>query len=395
MVSKKPFICGSWSPRFHAKRRFMQPGVLFIGYTEAGLGLGESLRGLIRSITTTGLPFAVYPFNRGVETRFIGRFAADRYDFDRRYQVNVIEMSADQVPAMFREIGLWKTAHSYNILRTYWELPAAPSEWTSMLDGIHEIWAPNQFVANAFRGIFRGPINIIPPCVEADTEETFERPHFAMDPDIFYFVFSFDYFSYSARKNPLSVVRAFQRAFPHQTEKVGLVIKSSGHADQYPDTSSAILLAAEDDARIRMIDTRFSRGEMLSFLRQSDCFVSLHRSEGFGLGMAEAMAFGKPVIGTDYSGSTEFLTESTGFPVSFSLRPVQLGEYIFADGQSWAEPDEAAAAEAMRRVFYDPQERHRRAIAGKALVEARYGRTNVGRMAAHRLREILNTCQAA
>jgi hypothetical protein len=130
-----------------------------------------------------------------------------------------------------------------------------------------------------------------------------------------------------------------------------------------------------------MIDTRFSRGEMLSFLRQSDCFVSLHRSEGFGLGMAEAMAFGKPVIGTDYSGSTEFLTESTGFPVSFSLRPVQLGEYIFADGQSWAEPDEAAAAEAMRRVFYDPQERHRRAIAGKALVEARYGRTNVGRMA--------------
>jgi len=373
----------------------MQPGVLFIGYTEAGLGLGESLRGLIRSITTTGLPFAVYPFNRGVETRFIGRFAADRYDFDRRYQVNVIEMSADQLPAMFREIGLWKTAHSYNILRTYWELPAAPSEWTAMLDGIHEIWAPNQFVAKAFRGIFRGSINIIPPCVETATEETFERPHFAMDPDIFYFVFSFDYFSHPARKNPLSVVRAFQRAFPHRSEKVGLVIKSSGHADQYPDTSSAILLAAEDDRRIRTIDARFSRDEMLSLLRQSDCFVSLHRSEGFGLGMAEAMAFGKPVIGTDYSGNTEFLTERTGFPVSFSLRAVQPGEYIFADGQSWAEPDETAAAEAMRQVFYDPQERHRRATAGKALIEARYGRANVGRMAAHRLREILNACQAA
>jgi glycosyltransferase involved in cell wall biosynthesis len=128
---------------------------------------------------------------------------------------------------------------------------------------------------------------------------------------------------------------------------------------------------------------------MLSLIRQTDCYVSLHRSEGFGLGMAEAMAFGKPVIGTDYSGNTDFLSDRTGFPVPYTLRPVQHGEYIFSDGQSWADPDEAAATDAMRQVFSDPQERQRRADSGKALIEARYGRTNVGQVAARRLNDIM------
>jgi glycosyltransferase involved in cell wall biosynthesis len=218
------------------QRRFIQPGVLFVGYIEAGLGLGESLRGLIRSIATTGVPYALYPFNLGVESRFVGRFAERLYDTRRRYRVNVVEMSADQVPAMFRELGLWKTAHSYNILRTYWELPTAPAEWSFMLEGIHEIWAPNQFVANAFRQIFPGPIRILPPCVEIDTDSALDRDCFEMKQDVFYFVFSFDYFSHPARKNPLAVARAFQRAFPDRNERVGLVIKSTGAPDHAPGT---------------------------------------------------------------------------------------------------------------------------------------------------------------
>jgi glycosyltransferase involved in cell wall biosynthesis len=128
---------------------------------------------------------------------------------------------------------------------------------------------------------------------------------------------------------------------------------------------------------------------MLSLIRESNCYVSLHRSEGFGLGMAESMALGTPVIGTDYSGSTEFLSSLTGFPVAFTMRPVEPGEYSFSEGQIWAEPDTAAATEAMRRVYRDTQERQRRAAAGKAFVEAHYGRDTVGQIAAQRLRDIL------
>jgi glycosyltransferase involved in cell wall biosynthesis len=371
------------------QRRFMRRGVLFIGYLEAGLGLGESLRGLVRSIADTDLPFALYPFNLGVETRRIGPFASERYDRARRYQVNVIEMAADQVPVMFREVGRWRTAHSYNILRTYWELPKAPPEWAAALRGIQEIWAPNAFVAKAFDEIFDGPINIVPPCVEVDTVTAFGREQFGMDPDRFYFVFSFDYFSHPARKNPIGVLRAFQLAFPHRSENVGVIIKSTGAPSHYPDIKAMLSEAADNDPRIKIIDTMFSRDEMLAMINQADCYVSLHRSEGFGLGMAEAMALGKPVIGTDYSGSTDFLSVHTGFPIPFTARPLKPDEYIFAHGQSWAEPDEAAAAEAMQRVFRDPRESGRRARAGKALQEARYGRASVGRIAARRLQEIL------
>jgi glycosyltransferase involved in cell wall biosynthesis len=371
--------------------RFMQDDVLFIGYLEAALGLGESMRGMVRSVAATGFPFALYPYRVGVETRRIGRFMADRYDRRGRHRINVIEMTADQVPAMFREVGRWRTMHSYNILRTYWELPKAPTEWAAMLEGIDEIWAPNEFVHHAFREIFDGPITIVPPCVDIKMEESFSRPQFGMEDDTFYFTFSFDYFSYPARKNPLGVVEAFRAAFPRGDENVGLVIKSTSATGQYREIKAAIQQAAQMDPRIKVIDRILSRNEMLSLIEQSDCYVSLHRSEGFGLGMAEAMAFGKPVIGTDYSGSTEFLSERTGFPVAYRMGPVRRGEYVYCDGQSWAEPDKDAAVEAMRRVFYDPAERERRATAGKAFVEEHYGRPKIGRIAAARLGDVLAT----
>lgn len=368
---------------------FMRHDVLFIGYLEATLGLGESLRGLVRSVASAGLPFALCPFRLGVENRLLSGFMEDHYDVKHRHKINVIEMAADQVPTMLREIGRWRVGHSYNILRTYWELPEAPPEWAGMLKGIHEIWVPNHFVESAFKKIFCGPVKIVPPCVEIETSQRFDRTHFGMAPDVFYFMFSFDYFSYPARKNPLGVVQAFLRAFPDRASKVGLVIKSTSAAMLHLEIKSALLEAARHDPRIKVIDRTFSRDEMLSLIRQGDCYISLHRSEGFGLGMAEAMAFGKPVIATDYSGSTDFLSDRTGFPVPFAMRPVQPGEYVFSDGQSWAEPDGDAASEAMKQVYHNPEVREQRAAAGRALVETRYGRENVGRMAAQRLEEIL------
>ncbi len=372
----------------------MRQDVLFIGYLEAALGLGELMRGLVQSVAATELPFALYPFNHGVETRLIGGFMEDRYDFKNRHRVNIIELAANQVQVMFGEVGRWRTAHSYNILRTYWELPKAPAAWAGLLKGIHEIWAPNEFVRQAFREIFDGPITIVPPCVETETQREFGREQFGMDDGLFYFTFSFDYFSHPQRKNPLGVVRAFQAAFPRGDEPVGLMIKSTSAADHYPEIKSAIREAASLDPRMKIIDRIFSRDEMLSLIRQSDCYVSLHRSEGFGLGMAEAMALGKPVIGTDYSGSTDFLSDRTGFPVAYTMRPVQQGDYIFSTGQSWADPDDGSAAEAMRRVFFNSGERQSRAASGKAFIEAVYGRANVGRIASARLKEILATSRS-
>ena len=361
--------------------RPVRHGVLFVGYAEAGLGLGETFRTLLTAVSATSVPFAIYPFNVGVENRLIGPFMPDRYDREHRYDVNLIYMAVDQLPGMFKKLGRSRTNRSYNILRTYWELPRAPDAWAPWLASVDEIWAPTRFVAKAFQQIFDGPITIIPPCIDAEFCKSRTRAEFGMENDRFYFMFSFDYFSFPSRKNPLGVIKAFQSAFPRSNHGVGLIIKSTSVSGQSHDIKAEIDYARECDNRIIVIDKQLTRSEMLGLMSIVDSYVSLHRSEGFGLGMAEAMALGKPVIGTGYSGNTDFLSDVTGFPVPWELREVQPGEYPWSEGQSWADPDLLAAQEIMKRVFEDGNERHTRAEAGKAYIKKHYSQTEIGRLA--------------
>lgn len=353
-------------------------GVRFIGYVEANLGLGESLRGLIDSAADAKLRFAIWPFNVNVESRFVGPFRPESYDTDGAYPINVIETATDQLPLVRATIGETLIPSSYNVLRTYWELPSAPASWQPMLEWIDEIWAPNAFVADAFRSVFSGPIVVLPPCVEPEPPENLPRSHFGLKDGVFYFLFSFDYFSYPARKNPVGVLQAFQAAFDKDDARVGLVIKSTGSRTHFPEIRAIINRAAKTDPRIVVIDSTLTRGEIVSLIADCDCYLSLHRSEGFGLGMVEAMVHAKPVIATDFSGSQDFLSAETGFPVPCRLRPVRQGEYLNSDGQVWAEPDIEAASQAMRDVVADPETTAQRALAGQAFVRERYSRRNVG-----------------
>jgi glycosyltransferase involved in cell wall biosynthesis len=312
----------------------------------------------------------------------------ERYDTRHRYEVKVIEVATDQMPAVTQTIDPRILSHGYNVLRTYWELSAAPEAWRRMLDGIHEIWAPNAFVADAFRPIFDGPIVITPPCVDPGADNSPGRRELGLDPDVYYFLFTFDYYSHPARKNPTAVLEAFRIAFPAGTERVGLILKSTGPADCHPEIERAFAEASAADGRIRIINETWSRTAVLGLLRACDCYVSLHRSEGFGLGMAEALYFERAVIGTAYSGNTEFLTAATGFPVTYTLRPVQDDEYFWSEGQVWAEPDLASAVQAFRVVVSQPAVARERAEAGARLIRERYSRRAVGAAVETRLAQI-------
>lgn len=373
----------------------LREGTLFIGYAEGALGLGQAFRANLTAAESAGLKFSIYPFQVGIETRLIEPFMPHRYDTSNPYEVNVIEVAGDQVPAVFQSLDPKLLKNSYNILCTYWELSKAPEEWRNHLANIHEIWAPNQFIADAFAHIYQGPIVVMPPAME-DLDSTYpSRSHFGMSEERFYFMFSFDYYSSPFRKNPLGVLQAFQFAFPRGDENVGLVIKSTGAADHHADIKAVIEAAAAKDHRIMILDRNMPRDEVLGLIRASDAYVSLHRAEGFGLGMAEAMTFERIVIGTDYSGCTEFLTDETGYPVPYDLRPLGSHEYPWSHGQTWAEPDQGAAIKIMRWVVENQSQGLARGKAAREHVLRLYNTSAVGEAMRKRLAVLVEERQSA
>lgn len=384
-VSARPRL-----PPLHPGAALAPPeaGVLFIGYVESALGLGQSLRGLIGAAAEAGAPFGILPYHFRAESRRIGTFMPERYASDRRFAVNVVEVAPDQVDDALSALGEARLAESYNILRTYWELPAAPAEWRRPLAAFDEIWAPSAFVGEAMRAVFDGPITPMRPAVSVDAEERARHSGFALAPGVFRFLFSFDVHSHPARKNPLSVVRAFRLAFPDEAADVGLVIKLSGAPGLFAEHRAALRAWAARDRRIRLIDADLDRGEMLALIEACDCYVSLHRAEGLGLGMIEAMLLGRPVIATDHSGNRDFLDDATGFPVRCDLVEVRAHEYPHAAGQRWADPDLAHAAELMRLVESRRDFAKAKGEAGRARAESLYGSTAVGAALKERLAAI-------
>ena len=184
------------------------------------------------------------------------------------------------------------------------------------------------------------------------------------------------------------MLEAFRAAFPQGDEPVELLIKTNGQSDLYPKIRARIDAAVMHDPRILIINDHLDREDMLDLLCAADAYVSLHKAEGFGLGMAEAMMLQRSVIGTNFSGSTDFLNTETGFPIPYRLRPIQLHEYPGSSGQLWAEPDLGAAAAAMRYLAsHASSEEHRRRVAQDAIIR-KYSFDVVGRQMKVRLESL-------
>ena len=388
LAAHRKLIQPYMSPDGQGKRNSVVNTPLLVGYFETSLGLGEYARGLASALEAVEMPFSIYPYNA-----YTGRVRneapwARLYDVERVHSVNIFCMAANQTGSARRIIGKRHTENSYNILSTFWELQRAPESWCSDLELFDELWTPNHFVANSFRSIFFKPILIVPPCLNLDGEIAPNRTKFGLDPKTFYFLFSFDRNSYLERKNPMAVARAFEVAFGNKRDDVGLVLKVSGTRNLFPKQMLELETAARRDRRITILQGDWQRADVLALMASVDCFVSLHRSEGFGLGMAEAMFLGKPVIGTAFSGNTEFLTEETGYPVPYQMRAVEQGEYPHNVGNSWAEPDVRIAAGIMRSVAGRTDEACSKALRGLTYVRQHYSPKAVGSVVAARLREL-------
>jgi glycosyltransferase involved in cell wall biosynthesis len=360
-----------------------QQGALLVGYPRAEMGVGQALRGLAESSRAVGIPFAVFDFGLDLPLRQEDDSLAGDITWSDRFNCNVFCVNADQWPVARARLGEEFFAGRYNILRPFWELARLPRAWAATLTGLQEIWAPTRFVAGAFAAATNCPIEIVPVPVLVRPDKAMTRASFGLPERRFLFYFSFDFASFITRKNPEGVVGAFKLAFPNGDEPVGLVIKMHG-TGAFEDRRDWLVEQAAD-SRIFVIDRTLQREQIDALLSLADCYVSLHRSEGFGFGMAEAMTLGKPVIGTDYSGNTDFLSETTGFPVSYRLTAVAPGAYPDHEHQVWAEPDLEQAAWLMREVVAGSSHVAERAKAGRRYMAEHHSPMAVGRKCRERL----------
>jgi glycosyltransferase involved in cell wall biosynthesis len=234
----------------------------------------------------------------------------------------------------------------------------------------------------------------MPLAVHVTVPPQLDRNYFGLAEDAFVFLFYFDFASYSTRKNPYAVVDAFRRAFDGRSDKVSLVVKSTG-LDPHKQESVKMREALDGDPRITLIDKVISHEEIAALVNCCDSFVSLHRSEGFGRGLAEAMFLGKPVIATNYSGNTDFTREDTACLVNYALVPVEPGDYPESKGQVWADPDIEHAAWHMRRLVEDSAAARRLAAAGKKYIHENHSLAHVGAKYRERLERLgLWSCDA-
>ncbi|HVV13489.1 FkbM family methyltransferase [Amycolatopsis sp.] len=332
-------------------------GVNLLGYLTAELGVGEMGRIVHEAIEAADIPVASV-----LEEKILNRTGLERPVTvgDPRFPVSVLAVNADQtvpVLANHREVGHGR----YRIGLWAWELedfPAAQHEAFGLLD---EVWTVSDFCRRAIEKHSPIPVKTIPVPVRDPGEPA--RPAREKGEPV-RFLFAFDFNSIAQRKNPWGTIAAFQRAFPGR-EDVRLTIKTI-NAKQRPMEAEQLRAAAADDERIELIERYLSVAELHELYDTSSCYVSLHRSEGFGLTVAEAMARAMPVIATDYSGTTEFLDDKTGWPVPYELIRVGKNCEPYSADSKWADADVDAAAAAMRQVADDPAEAAKRGNAARA-----------------------------
>ncbi len=366
------------------------PGINLIGFSRAEIGVGESSRMAARSLETVGMPFAVMNFPIPVPSDDL-TWSHKESDVPL-YPVNLFHVNADSLQTVRDVLGedLWN--NRFNIGYWHWELPEMREEDKKCLNYVQEIWTPTNFVQESIAKSSPVPVIKIPHGIHAEISPDMNRGYFGLPDNRFLFLMMYDLQSYSLRKNPRGTLEAFYSAFDKNDPRVGLVLKLN-NLKYDPSEMEMLQQLIEGRSNIYILNRTMSRLEVNSLVNVTDSYISLHRAEGFGLGLAEAMFLGKPVIGTNYSGNTDFMNEENSCPVNYQL--VQIGQdlgsnnqVVYGSHQLWAEPDLQHAAGYMHRLVEDPEWREMIARNGMHHIRTHYTPGISGEAMKRRLQEL-------
>lgn len=361
-------------------------GVNLVGYLSDARGVGETARQIHEALSDAGVPVAT--IEAPTDPQQIDPVLGAVPEKDYPYDFNLICVNADMLPLVAKGLGesFFEGRNSAGLW--FWEVSHFPVQWEASFDYVDEVWVATEHVAAAVRALAPIPVHTVRMPIVPVPPEPASRAELGM-PEGFCFLFTFDYRSVFRRKNPLGAIEAFCAAF-EPGEGPSLVIKSIC-GDEFPAEREQLAAAVAERPDIHLIEEMVPVGRKNAMAASCDCYVSLHRSEGLGLTMAEAMYFGRPTIATGYSGNLDFMTEENSYLVPYELTEIGPDANPYPPDKEWAEPDLERAAALMREVFEHPEEaaeRGQRAAAEirrthspKATAEAIQARIEHGRFA--------------
>lgn len=324
-------------------------GVNVLGFPLGTLGIGEDARVSCEALLRAGIPNSLVqlPIPLNTDSQIAPALSKQLREFPT-FRTNIVcAPAADCYQTLLRGHHEWFLGR-YNICAWQWELPHWPEDWKPLLKLADEIWAISGYVAEMFRSTTNKPVAHMPLGIPQPMFRKMHRKAFGIPSNAFTFVTVFDCNSWIKRKNPMGSVLAFQKAFARRDSTTCLVVKLMNGSNNKSKELQALYIAARKDPRIVIIDETIPKSKLWALLDCGDAFISLHRAEGFGRLIAEAMLIGKPVISTNFSGSLDFANKDTCLTVDGPIVALQPGDYVRSQGQHWMDPDIDHAANRMK-----------------------------------------------
>lgn len=371
---------------FERKKRLKtSSGVDLVGYLDTQNGVGRAGRLIQSALAHVDYPVHAISVSEPSERIVLKKRVTQKLTSD------VVIMSIDGHTFRLTQdlFKRQKISNRYVIAQWFWELEMVPDFYNDALCLIDELWVPTDFLRNSFSKMAPANVQIrkmpLPLYSENQMFDNQIRNRLGLSEN-FMFLFVFDYLSVMKRKNPLGLVEAFVKAFPHNSGPI-LVIKTI-NGDLRKAERSQLMERCARRKDIFLIEKDLDRDSLLSLVKTCDVYVSAHRSEGLGFTLAEAMSFEKPVIATGYSGNLDFMNNVNSILIPYSLVAVGDNAEGYPPTSFWAEPDLAAVSQAMQKLFINPNLCLTLGREGKQTLKEQFSLEVTGMRMCNRLEEI-------